>query len=75
MERNVVLLSVNPLSANPKKWSNTLTQLVDKLLTNCLSVFDCFVALEVKGLRLIWLMILSSNAKTVLPTNFIETVS
>ena len=36
---------VNPLSANPTKWSNTLKQFVGKLPTDCLSVFDHFVEL------------------------------
>ena len=40
----------NPLSANITKWSNTLKQFVDKLPTNCLSVFDHFVGLTLKGL-------------------------
>ena len=40
-----LLLTFNPLSANPKKWSNTLKQLW--------SVFDHFVILALKGLRLI----------------------
>ena len=31
---------LNPLSANPTEWSNTLKQFVGKLPTNCLSVFD-----------------------------------
>ena len=39
------------LSANPTKWSNTLKQFVGKLPTNCLSVFDHFVGLALKGLR------------------------
>ena len=39
-----------PLNANPTKWSNTLKQLVTKLLTNCLCVFDHFVKLALKGL-------------------------
>ena len=30
---------INPLSANPLKWSNTLKQFVGKLLINCLSVW------------------------------------
>ena len=34
---------VNPLSANPTKWSNTLKQFVGNLPANCLSVFDHFV--------------------------------
>ena len=40
----------NSLSANPTKWSNTLKQFVDKLPMNCLSVFDHFVKLAIKGL-------------------------
>ena len=35
--------SINPLSANPTKWSNTFKQFVSKLPTSCLSVFDHFV--------------------------------
>ena len=42
--------NVNPLSANSTKWSNTLKQLVRKLPTNCLSVFDHFMGLALKGL-------------------------
>ena len=38
------------LSANPPKWSDTLKQFVGKLPTNCLSVFDHFVRLVLKGL-------------------------
>ena len=41
----------NPLSASPTKWSNTVKQFVDKLLTNCLRVFDDFLKLAIKGLR------------------------
>ena len=40
---------VNPLSANPTKWLNTLKQFVGKLPTNCL-VFDHFVEFPLKGL-------------------------
>ena len=40
----------NPLSANLTKRSNTLKQFVAKLPTNCLSVFDHFVKLALKGL-------------------------
>ena len=43
---------VNPLSANPKKWSNTLKQFVGNLPTNCLSVFDHFMNLALKGLKI-----------------------
>ena len=42
--------SINPLSADPTKWPNTLKQFVDKLPTNCLSVFGHFVNLALKGL-------------------------
>ena len=35
-----IQIDFNPLSANITKWSNTLKQVVGKLLTNCLSVFD-----------------------------------
>ena len=50
-----VVLSINPLSANPTKWSNTLKQFADSnnLPTNCLSVFDHFVGLALKGLRIL----------------------
>ena len=41
----------NPLSPNPTKWLNTLKQFVGNLPTNCLSVFDHFVKLALKGLR------------------------
>ena len=49
-ENLCVFWCCNPLSANPTKWSNTLKQFVAKLLTNCLSVFDHFVKLVLKGL-------------------------
>ena len=47
---------INPLSANPTKWSNTLKQFVGKLRTKCLSAFDHFVKLALKGLRPIFLI-------------------
>ena len=43
-------LQLTPLSANLTKWSNKLNQFVSKLPTNCLSVFDHFVGLALKGL-------------------------
>ena len=46
-----VSIKINPLSANPTKWSNTLKQFVGKLSTNCLSVFDHFVELVLKALK------------------------
>ena len=42
---------LNPLSANFTKWSNTLKQFDGKLPTNCLSLFDHFVGLALKGLN------------------------
>ena len=38
-------LTINPLSANFTKWSNTLKQFDGNLPTNCLSVFGHFVGL------------------------------
>ena len=43
-------MQLNPLSANPTKWSNTLKQFVGKLPTTYLSVFNDFVGLALKGL-------------------------
>ena len=43
-ECSIQCSNFNPLSANPTKWSNTLKQV-------CLSVFDHFVKLALKGLR------------------------
>ena len=42
---------INPLSAKFIKWSNTLKQIVGKLPTICLSVFDHFSGLALKELR------------------------
>ena len=44
---------INPLSVNPTKWSNTLKQFVGNLPRNCLSVFDHFRNLALKGLKII----------------------
>ena len=43
-------LVINPLSANFSKWLNALKHVIGKLPTNCLSVFDYFVKLALKGL-------------------------
>ena len=53
LARNVPanMILCNPLSASPTKWSNTLKQFVGKMPANCLSVFDHFVWLTLKGLR------------------------
>ena len=42
---------LNPLRANPTKWSNTVKQFVGNLRKNCLSVFHHFVKLALKGLK------------------------
>ena len=54
---------LNPLSTNPTEWSNTLKQFVGKLPTNCLSVFDHFMKLALKGLTL-WLEVTFQNLIT-----------
>ena len=46
------VLTVNPFNTNFTKWSNTLKQFVSNLPTNCLSVFDHFVRLMLKGLNI-----------------------
>ena len=48
---------LNPLSAKFIKWSNTLKQIVGKLPTICLSVFDHFSGLALKGLKLLVFLI------------------
>ena len=45
---NMSTKTLNPLGANPTKWSNTPKQLTNP--TNCLNVFDNFVGLALKGL-------------------------
>ena len=45
------MYGINTLSAIITKWSNTLKQFVGNLLTNCLSVFDHFAGLALKGLK------------------------
>ena len=47
---NITIYSFDPLNAKFIKWSNTLKQIVGKLPTICLSVFDHFVGLALKGL-------------------------
>ena len=50
---NSSVFLINPLIANPTKWSNTLKQFFGKLPTSCLNVFDHFVGLALKGLKFI----------------------
>ena len=49
LQPKLTLSMHNPLSANPTKWSNTLKQFVGNFPTNCLSMFDHFVGLALKG--------------------------
>ena len=55
------ITNINPLSANPTKWPNTLKQIVGRLPTNCLSVFGHFVNLALKGLIWMWICVLNIN--------------
>ena len=50
---NKTKILINPLSAKTTKWSNTLKQFVGKQPTNCLSVFDHFMELTLKGLNIV----------------------
>ena len=43
-----VVKQFNPLSVNPKKWSNTLKQFIGNFPANCLSMFDHFVGFVLK---------------------------
>ena len=64
----VINKHIYPLSANPTKWSNTLKQFVGKLLTNCLSMFDYFVGLALKGLKAPTFVMLSNSIHGWNPT-------
>ena len=52
LPRIIFSVNYNPLNANFTKWSNTLKHFVGNLPTNCLSVFDHFVGLVLKGINL-----------------------
>ena len=62
---NVNHMIINPLSAKFIKWSNTLKQIVGKLPTICLSMFDHFSGLAFKGLTLT-----TSEKEVMLPETF-----
>ena len=61
-----IMLSLNPLIASPTKWSSTFKQFVAILPTNCLSVFDHFVKLALKGLRLLKLVSVAILAQIII---------
>ena len=65
--RSFICGKFNPLSTNITKWSNTLKQFVAKLSMNCLSVFDHFVGLALKGLICGFHELLLPNCYLVLP--------
>ena len=44
-------VGINPLSVKPTKWSNTPEEFVRNLPASCLSVFNHFVGLALKGLH------------------------
>ena len=46
-------MKLNPLSASPEKWSNTLKQIVGNLPTICLSAFDHIMNLALEGLNIL----------------------
>ena len=46
---DIFWMNLNPLKASLTKWPSTLKQFVGELPTNCLSVFDHFVKLALKG--------------------------
>ena len=54
----LVSFNFNPLRANLTIWPNTLKKFVAILPTHCLSVFDHFVGLALKGLRSVSNMLL-----------------
>ena len=56
----------SPLSANPTKWLNTLKQFVGNLPANCLSVFDHFMNLPLKGLMVQTLKRISQENETLI---------
>ena len=63
-------LLFNLLIANPTKWSNTLKQSIGKLLTNCLSVFDHFVKLTLRGLTFpVFFSLVNPSLSLFLPLN------
>ena len=61
--KRLCVAAFNPSSANFTKCSNTLKQFIGKFQTNCLSVFDHFVGLALKGL--IWVISLWTITKYV----------
>ena len=64
---------VNPLSANPQKWSNLLSNNSRLLPTNYLSVFDHFGGLALKGLINDVLLLLYYNISIKIMGNILYT--
>ena len=69
------ITNINPLSANITKWPNTLKQFLGQLPANCLSVFDCFVGLALKGLKSLQMNKVIRLGRFHFLMNFLETES
>ena len=65
MEKNAKTNSINvgPLSANHTKCTNTLKQFPGNFPTNCLSEFNYFLGLELKGLGHAFELLFSDKEK------------
>ena len=63
---------LKPLSTNLKKSSNTLEQLVSKLLTNCLSVFDHSYGVGAYGIKILIRVSLTDRLTNLLLTHLQE---
>ena len=69
---------LNPLSANPTKWSKTLKKFAGNLTTNCFSVFDHFVELAYEGLtctQFITFLGITSKALMMLGNVFVKSLN
>ena len=63
---------LKPLSTNLKKSSNTLEQLVSKLPTNCLSVFDHSCGVGAYGIKILIRVSLTDRLTNLLLTHLQE---
>ena len=63
LEILIIRFDFNPLSANPTKWLTTLKQFVGKNRRIVLSVFDHFVGLVFKGLKITFVLLTFEEAQ------------
>ena len=63
LEVLIIRSDLNPLSANPTKWSNTLKQFVGKSRRIVLTVFDHFAGLVLKGLKITFALLTFEEAQ------------